>query len=108
MADDAERATLHVRDLAMVDAFTIDNALGGGPTVPAMVSYRVRWSGDDDDRVRIRDVEEDFVGRFILTRARMAWTASNADGFSFTSDPASTSTSPIAYLGPERNGRFFG
>jgi hypothetical protein len=42
----------------------------------------------------------------VVTKATIEWSSQQA-GFSFQSDPASTSVSEYAILGHERNGVFF-
>ena len=89
----------------MRDFHDFSNALGGGPSLPAKVSFEVRWSGIDD-RVNITNRSNDFGGEFVRNSAQMEWSAIVGD-FSFVSDPLSTSSSSFAELGTERNGSFF-
>ena len=80
-----------------------------GPSVPATVSYTVRWSGLTIEAL-VRDTENHFVEQLLLSLhngATLEWSGSTAAGLTFVSDPASTSTSPIAAIGRERNGVFF-
>jgi len=100
-------ASMHVRNIAVMDFHDINNALfgGGPPPVPVTVSCRIRWSGIQE-RVRIRNVEQDFAGKFIRNQAQMEWSATTGD-FTFVSAPASTSASVFAELGHMRNGSFF-
>jgi hypothetical protein len=44
-------------------------------------------------------------GELVMSQATMAWSAANALGFRFTSDPSGT-TSVFAQLGRVRNGVF--
>ena len=81
-------------------------AISGGSSAPATVSYDLEWTGPVTERRKIRDAATGFAGEFFATSAKMSWSAHTA-GFSFTSDPASTSHSTAALLGTERNGRFF-
>lgn len=93
---------MHVADIAVGDFGNVVNALTGGPSVPATVSFDVDWSGVDA-RVKIRNKTTDFAGEFIRNSATLAWSASQS-GFSFTSDSAE---SHFAEIGHERNGVFF-
>jgi hypothetical protein len=68
----------------------------------------VEFTGPVTDRTTVRDAANGFEGRFVTTSAKMSWSASNANGFSFASDPIDTSHSVFAEIGEERNGRFFG
>jgi hypothetical protein len=93
---------MHVADFAIGDFGNVFNALTGGPSVPATVSFDVDWSGVDA-RVKIRNDSTDFAGEFIHNSATLAWSATQT-GFSFTSDAAE---SHFAEIGHERNGVFF-
>jgi hypothetical protein len=93
-------SNLHTRDF-----HDFVNTAHRGPSVPADVSFRIRWSGVTD-RVQIRDEKNQFVGNFIEDTATVSWSSKQKD-FQFVSDPASTSTSLFAEIGRERNGVFF-
>ncbi len=95
-------AALHVADLAIGDFGNVVNALTGGPSVPATVSFDANWGGVDE-RVKIRNESTGFAGEFIRNTATLVWSASES-GFSFTSDPLA---SGFATIGHERNGVFF-
>ncbi len=98
---------MRVRNVAVLDFHDIGNALfgGGPPPAPAIVSFHIRWSGIQE-RVRIRNVDQDFTGKFIRNQAKMEWSATTED-FTFVSAPANTSASLFAELGHMRNGSFF-
>jgi len=98
-------ASLDVTDLDIEDYHDLVNALQDGPSVPAMVSYHIRWRGVKQ-RVKIRDTANNFAGRFIEDTATIAWSA-REQGFKFVSDPARTSTNEFSVIGHERNGIFF-
>lgn len=98
-------AELEVDDLEVPDYFNLLNALRGGDSVPAEVSFNVRW-GDPIRRRRLRDPVNGFEGQFIETHAAIEWSASQ-DGFEFVSDEMETSASTFAVIGEERNGFFF-
>jgi hypothetical protein len=87
------------------DFHDLVNTLKRGPSVPADVSFRIRWSGVTT-RVKLRDNTNQFVGDFIEDTATVGWSAKQK-GFKFVSAPASTSTSLFAEIGRERNGVFF-
>ena len=79
---------------------------GGGPApVPAVVSFKVVWSGVDD-RVKITNRANGFAGEYVRGQAQMEWTATSG-GFHYVSAPLATSSSEFAELGHERNGSFF-
>ena len=77
-----------------------------GAAVPANVNYEVRWSGPISRLVSVRDTDHTFRGQFMENTASLTWSASRL-GFTFASDPATTSTSLFAQLGQESNGIFF-
>jgi len=102
--DDA-RASIKLSDVDVRDFFNIPNFLNGGPSVPANVSFHIRWSGVKQ-RVHLHDNQKKFDAHLIVDTATMAWSAHTKD-FTFKSDPANTSTTVFAALGSERNGVFF-
>jgi hypothetical protein len=89
------------------DFHDIVNALfGGGPApVPAVVSFKVEWSGVGE-RASITNPGNGFAAEFVRGQAQMEWTATSGD-FQYASSPLSTSSSGFAELGHERNGSFF-
>jgi hypothetical protein len=96
----------HVTDLDIEDYHDVINALSGGPSVPATVSFDIRWSGGGD-RVKVRNSDLDFGGQYVEGKATIEWSGQNANGESFQSDPANTSITHFAEVGKERNGAFF-
>ncbi len=98
---------MRVRNVAVLDFHDFNNALfgGGAPPAPVILSFDVRWSGIQE-RVKIRNPEQDFTGKFIRNQAQMEWAAITED-FTFVSAPASKSASVFAELGHMRNGSFF-
>jgi hypothetical protein len=98
-------ARLTATDVAVEDYHDFFNAIGGGASTPARVSFDVRWSGGGD-RERIRDDSYGFVGEFVSGPAEISFTAVS-DGKTYTSD-AGEQTSPLPpAVGTERNGIFF-
>jgi hypothetical protein len=102
---DAAEATL-IADLDLLDYGTFPNALALGAGVPADITFEVRWRGPISRIVSVQDSAHSFRGQFLENAAALSWSASRA-GFTFASDPASTSTSSFAQLGQESNGIFF-
>jgi|SRR5215469_1458126 len=102
-------ASFHLNDLAVTDYFNIVNALENGalqtPVAATLSTLDVEWSGPGT-RVTVQDAANGFEATLIRNSATMKWTASNAAGFSFVSDPAGT-TSVVAQIGHEKNGVFF-
>jgi hypothetical protein len=105
----AGKASMAVDDLELRDFFTIPNALFhflNPESEAATCSFDIQWSGPVTDRRKLNDPDVGFAGVFILCQATMTWSAQNAGGFSFVSNPAGT-TSFFAQLGHIRNGVFF-
>jgi hypothetical protein len=97
-------ASLNVHRLDLEDYFTINNALNDGNSVPASVSYSLRWA-EGGNRLVIDDGSNfHFSGR--QTTAVISWSAREA-GFRFQSDPAHTTKTNFALVGRERNGVFY-
>lgn len=100
-------ATMRVSHADVEDYHTLKNALLNGPSDPASVSFVIRWRGVQA-RVQVDDLALGFAGRFIEDSATVDWSAKvPSTGFSFRSDPATTSKTAFAEIGSERNGVFF-
>ena len=105
----AGKASMNVANLQLRDFFNIPNALFrflSPASVPASLSLDIDWSGPVTDRTHMNDPTIGFAGEFVLSQATMTWSAENADGFRFVSNPAGT-RSVFAQLGHMRNGVFF-
>ena len=103
----AGKARMAATDLALEDYFTIPNALFrflDPVVVDATCSFDIRWTPPVTDRSSVSSPDGS-VGDLVLCHTDMTWSASNAQGFSFTSDPEGT-TSVFAQLGKVRNGVF--
>ena len=83
----------------------IVNDLKHGPSIPATITFRVRWSGKTQ-QFQLRNAADGFRGEFVKTAATMEWIASEANS-SYASLAADTSTSLFAVLGREHNGVFW-
>ena len=93
-------------DLAAPDYFSIPNALfrfEDPVSVDATCSFDIHWDGPVTDRGDV--TTPGTAGNLLLSQATMTWSASNALGFRFASDPSPT-TSVFAQLGRVRNGAF--
>jgi hypothetical protein len=103
---DGRRATLRVRERAVIDSFQF----GGANSVPATVSFTVRWQaiGPAESRGKGTAVPTDheaaFLGRFAHARSTGFFKGSQL-GFSFRSNSATTDRG-YAEMGRERNGAF--
>jgi len=93
-----------VGGLALFDYFNINNALSDGNSIDAMVSYSIQWSADGTPLTIDDGSNFHFRGR--QTKGFISWSAREA-GFSFESDPASTTVTNFALIGRERNGVFY-
>ena len=95
-------AGLHVRDF-----FNIPNALlhlQDPVSVPATVSFDIRWMGPATDRMPVTKPPGS-SGQVFSSPVTMKWSAANGSGFSFTSNPSHT-RSHFGQLGHVRNGVF--
>jgi hypothetical protein len=98
-------ASIKITDISIEDYGNFGNSLGGGPSVPATLSYEIHWFGQNSlDHVVSPDGL--MTGQFVRNSAQMEWSATVGD-YQFVSDPASTSFSSFAEIGHERNGIFF-
>ena len=102
---DNARASMDVDQLEIEDYFTLGNALQDGKSVPATVSFHVRWHGVNK-RSQVLDKTNHFRAQGIEDNATIRWSA-HEKGFKFVSDPADTSTTVFAEIRHERNGVFF-
>jgi hypothetical protein len=103
------RGTAHMAmtDLALTDFFDIPNALfrfENPVSSPAKCSFDIHWNGPVTSRGRVT-ASPGSTGELIMSNATMTWSASNALGFSFVSNPSGTS-SFFAQLGHVQNGVF--
>lgn len=91
-----------ITNIPVFDAHDLKNALTGGTTVPATVSWKLQWSGTTSRKI-FNDPAQGFMADFAQNSATIEWSAKQV-GFTFTSDPAATSQSTFAEVGHERNG----
>ncbi|HYB49040.1 MAG TPA: hypothetical protein VED20_17070 [Streptosporangiaceae bacterium] len=93
---------LHVRDF-----FNIPNALfrfQSPASVRATVSFDIRWLGPATGRSAVTSPPGS-SGQLFMSPVTMRWSAQNAQGLRFKSDPSGT-TSFFGQLGRVRNGIF--
>ena len=105
----AGKAHMSATNLALFDFFNIPNALfrlTSPASVPATCGFDIRWSGPVTSRGPVTSPSGS-TGELVMCKANMTWSASNALGFKFQSDPANT-TSAFAQLGRVSNGVFAG
>jgi hypothetical protein len=104
---DLKTAHLHVDDIALIDSFQFL----GQNSVPATVSFDITWTAAGK-RSHFKPGSNDptdptnFDGKFRQAVATGAFSGSNADGFSFASNPGASSSGVFAEVGIERNGSF--
>jgi hypothetical protein len=104
----AGAARMTATDLAVTDYFDIPNAFfrfENPVSSGASCSFDIRWSGPVTSRSAVTGTPGS-SGELVMSQATMTWSASNAAGFSFRSDPSGT-TSAFAQLGRVSNGVFF-
>jgi hypothetical protein len=110
-SDNGRRASLKVKDLAVIDTFQF----GGASVVPAVTSFEVTWEAKGPftaaGRGKNNTVPTDhdaFLGRFAEARSEFSCTASEL-GFSFRASGKADASNPKggwAHIGQERNGSF--
>ena len=105
VSHDGRRATLEAKDVCVLDSFQF----GGPVTVPASVSFKIRWEATGPRERRGRGAEVPatdpaaFLGRFATARSTGTFSGSEV-GFSFQG--RANTEGGFAQLGPERNGTF--
>lgn len=97
---------MSVEATGLKDYHDIINALKNGPGVAATASFTLRWSGVLD-LFELRDETHRFRGQYIQDTAIVSWSAENANGFVFTTDPGAPQANLFSMIGRERNGVFF-
>jgi hypothetical protein len=105
---DDGKARMKAADLHVRDFFNIPNALlhlQKPVSVPATVSFDIRWLGPATNRMRVTKPRGS-TGHVFTSPVTMTWTATNGSGFSFKSNPSHTK-SFFGQLGHIRNGVFF-
>jgi len=101
----AGKARMTATNLSLLDYFNIPNAFFRfEDPVDATCSFDIHWSPPVADRSKVNSPDGS-EGELVMCQATMTWSASNADGFRFVSDPEGT-TSFFAQLGKVRNGVF--
>ena len=101
----AGEAVYALHDFKTRDFHTYCNNFAHGSSLPATVSFTLRWSGATK-QFRVRDETTGFSGEFVQTGATMEWVATEDEAV-YASAPAGTSHSIFAVIGTERNGVFF-
>jgi hypothetical protein len=101
-------ASVHMTDVPVLDAHDIKNALTGGPTVDATVSFDIEWSNVLEQAKVTNDMQR-FTGQFWKTGATINWSSQNLDGsgFSFHSEAPDPSRNVYSVIGHEHSGVFF-
>jgi hypothetical protein len=101
-------AELFVEDLRLFDMHEITNALTRNTGDAAVVSFDVRWGGEDGP-VHVHDETLGLDAAFVAGNASIRWVGTNlTTGFPFESDVAGQAVGgAAAYVGRERNGDFF-
>jgi hypothetical protein len=95
--------------VAVGDYHDFFNAIAETPdpaSLPAHVSFDVRWLGGGD-RLRIRDADFGFVGNFVAGDATIDFSCKNDDSPVVYGSVADGQSTVSAGVGHERNGVFF-
>ena len=99
-------ASVQMTDVPVLDAHDIKNALTGGPTVPATVSFDIEW-GNVLEQAKVTNEMQSFTGQFWKTGATIKWSSQNLDGFSFDSEAPDPKRNVYSVIGQIHNGVFF-
>ena len=103
----AGKAQMMATDLSVIDYFDIPNALfrfEDPVSSAARCSFDITWSGPVTNRSPVSGPSGS-SGQLVMCEATMQWSATNAQGFRFETDPAPTK-SVFAQLGKVMNGVF--
>jgi hypothetical protein len=106
----AGKAQMMATDLPVTDYFDIPNALFRFEypvSSPATCSFEITWGGPVTSRSPVSGPSGS-SGQLVMSDATMQWSASNALGFRFETDPDAPTTSVFAQLGRVMNGTFAG
>ena len=107
-------ASWHMSGVPIEDYGTVTNAVVDGPSIASTVSFNLHWGGVQK-KVEITNANNKgsggfgtggWGGKLLVTGATSEWSAQQP-GFSFRSDPGSTSVPEVAVIVEERNGVFF-
>jgi hypothetical protein len=107
-------ASMRLRHVAVFDWVNNRNSIQHGgapppagpyPPVCAEISIDIRWSGVTNT-ADVCNATDHYQGRFIEDVSTFRFKVTQP-GFSFESDPASTSINEYSEIGRERNGVFF-
>ena len=108
-------ASLHARNICVLDAFTVANTLTptrplGNPVAAQVDALDINWAGIFR-RVTFSSSVEKFAGNYVENAATIEVTmttlSSTGHGFRFVSGPAHTTVNFFSQIGQERNGVFF-
>jgi hypothetical protein len=95
---------MQMDNVGVTDFSSIPNALFRfAPGVDAACSFDIKWTGPVTNRGGVTTPGS--TGELVMTSATMSWSATNATGFKFVSDPSPTK-SAFAQLGKISNGVF--
>ena len=106
MSPGSGTARMHLTDFAVPDFGDFFNSVLGGQSVPGRATFDIRWLGDGE-RTTVSDADNQFEERLVQGHAVIEWTASNANGYRYTTGPTDTQVTLYAAVGHERNGTFF-
>jgi hypothetical protein len=95
-------------DVAMFDYFTSANAVlrdGSAPIIGATASLDIHWTGTGQ-RLKIKNDTAGFGGQYEHANATITWSASNDDGYFFSTVNSSEINVTHAFTAKVRNGVF--
>lgn len=95
-------------DFSLFDWFTVVNAIlrNGPDPIRATASLDIRWSGTGERR-RVRNDAVGFAGLYENADATIEWSASNEEGYFFSTANSSETHVGHAFTAHVRNGVFY-
>ncbi|MDX1614703.1 MAG: hypothetical protein R3300_10375 [Candidatus Promineifilaceae bacterium] len=98
---------MQLTDISLLDYFTVLNALvrSGPDPVPSKASVNIHWQGTGE-RLDVVNDEQRFSGNYENANAGVHWSASNEDGYRFSTANSSDVHVAHAFTVKMRSGAF--
>lgn len=98
-------AAMAVGGLASRDYHDLVNAITGGSFLPALISFRIEWTGSSAKH-HFHDTASGFDADVVFNSAKAWWSGETSEAL-YVADDIATSASLFAEVGHERNGVYF-
>lgn len=100
------RASMDVRNLAMIDSHDLVNAITFGPSIPATASFLIEWT-TSRDKQSFHNEALQYDGHMVLNTAVVEWSGETAEARYVSNPDPATQVTVYAQVGQMRNGVFF-